>query len=166
MPDVPLMIRPAAPPDIEVLVSLRAHLLDGMSEASYASRTSEASRQWKAAYRPWLAQILEGGERSRIVVADRCGEVVGCATALIDHRPPAPDCLSGRSGWVQSVVVSPAWRGQGIAERLIRDLLQWFAECSVSKVMLETTPMAEMLYRKLGFVRSPESLLSFSGGRP
>ena len=159
-------IRPATPSDIEVLVELRTHLLDGASTASYASRTSEERLRWKAAYRDWLAPVLASGERARIVVADRDDEVVGCATGLIDPRPPAPDCLSGWCGWVQSVVVSPPCRRQGIAERLMHELLQWFADRGVTKVQLEATPAAEALYHKLGFVRSAEGLLSLSGGRP
>ncbi|RMR22675.1 hypothetical protein ALP90_02221 [Pseudomonas amygdali pv. ulmi] len=159
-------IRPATPSDIEVLVALRAHLLDGASTASYASRTSEERLRWKAAYRDWLKPVLAGGEHTRIAVADRDGEVVACATGLIDSRPPAPDCLSGWCGWVQSVVVSPPCRRQGMAERLMHELLQWFAERGVTKVLLETTPAAEALYRKLGFVRSVEGLLSLLGGRP
>lgn len=159
-------IRPATPSDIEVLVALRAHLLDGASTESYASRTSEERFRWKAAYRDWLAPVLAVGERARIIVADRDGEVVACATGLIDPRPPAPDCLSGWCGWVQSVVVSPPCRRLGIAEQLMRELLLWFTERGATKVLLETTPTAEALYRKLGFVRCVENLLSLSGGRP
>jgi len=158
-------IRPATPNDIEVLVALRAHLLDGATTASYASRTPEECCRWKVAYREWLTPVLTDGENVRIVVADRAGEVVACATGLIDARPPAPDCLSGWCGWVQSVVVSPPCQRQGIAERLMYDLLQWFTERGATKVLLETTSVAEALYRKLGFVRSAEGLLSLSGGR-
>ncbi|NWN46663.1 GNAT family N-acetyltransferase [Pseudomonas sp. MAFF 301514] len=159
-------IRPATPSDIEVLVALRAHLLDGTSTASYASRTPEERLSWKAAYRGWLEPVLACGERVRIVVAERNNEVVACATGLIYPRPPAPDCLSGWYGWVQSMVVSKPCRRQGIAEQLMHDLLQWFADRGVTKVQLETTPAAGALYRKLGFVRSAEDLLSLSGDRP
>lgn len=159
-------IRPATPSDIEVLVALRAHLLDGASTASYSSRTSEERLSWKAAYRDWLKPVLASDGRARIVVAERDHEVVACATGLISPRPPAPDCLSGWYGWVQSVVVSKPCQRQGIAERLMHELLQWFADRGVTKVQLETTPAAEVLYRKLGFVRSAEDLLNLSGARP
>lgn len=64
------------------------------------------------------------------------------------------------------MVVSKPCRRQGIAEQLMHDLLQWFADRGVTKVQLETTPAAGALYRKLGFVRSAEDLLSLSGDRP
>lgn len=166
MPNTSWTIRPAALPDIDALVSLRAYLLDGASEAAYTSRTPEESQRWKTAYRQWLAQALLDDERTRIVVAERKGEVLACATGLINLRPPAPDCLNGWCGWVQSVVVAPACRRQGVAERLMRELMQWFTERCVAKVLLETTLAAEALYRKLGFERSQEDLLIFAGGRP
>lgn len=166
MPKTAWTVRPAALADIDALVALRANLLDGASETSYVSRTPDESRRWKIAYQEWLAQMLPGDAQVRIVVAEQAGEVVACATGLIDRRPPAPDGLTGWCGWVQSVVVVPACRRQGIAERLMRELLQWFAGHGATKVLLETTPAAEALYRKLGFARSPEGLLSFVGGRP
>ncbi|UDM48807.1 GNAT family N-acetyltransferase [Cupriavidus sp. MP-37] len=165
MPKTSWTIRTAALPDIDALVSLRAHLLDGASAESYASRTPEESRRWKAAYRQWLIQVLVGDERTRVVVGEQGGEVLACATGLIDLRPPAPDCLNGWCGWVQSVVVAPVCRRQGIAERLMRELMQWFAGRGVAKVLLETTPAAQALYRRLGFVLSQEDLLIFAGDR-
>lgn len=158
-------IRPATLPDIDRLIALRAQLLDGASTASYASRTPEESRIWKAAYQAWLTEVLPDDTQVRIIVAEQAGEVEACATGLIDQRPPAPDSLTGWCGWVQSVVVASACRRQGVAERLMRELLRWFAERGAAKVLLETTPIAEKLYSKLGFTRSSEGLLSFVGGR-
>ncbi|MBV8604794.1 MAG: GNAT family N-acetyltransferase [Pelomonas sp.] len=154
-----LSIRRAVRGDVEALLSLRALLLDGGPASSYASRNAEEGRNWKAAYRHWLRRTLGSDGRARIVVAV-CGEaVVACATGIVDTRPPAPDCLGDRCGWVQSVVVAAKWRRQGVAERLLRALLQWFETRGVAKVVLESTPVALPLYRKLGFAPSHEPLL-------
>lgn len=158
-------VRPATLQDVNALIALRAQLLDGASNASYASRTAEESQSWKAAYQAWLTQVLPGDQQIRIVVAEQASKIVACATGLIDRRPPSPDSLSGRCGWVQSVVVAPAYQRQGIAKLLMCELLKWFSGRGATKVQLETTPAAETLYRKLGFKRSPEGLLSFVGGR-
>lgn len=166
MPITQLKIRSAARSDIDVLISLRAHLLDGAEGPGYASRNADESHRWKAAYRVWLSQVLEADDRTQIIVADNDGEVVGCATGIIDRRAPAPDCISGWCGWVQSMVVSPSWRRMGIAESLMHELLKWFSLMEVTKVVLESTHVAEAMYRKLGFSPNSERLLSFSGGRP
>ncbi|WP_316426031.1 GNAT family N-acetyltransferase [Klebsiella oxytoca] len=166
MPIKQLKIRSAVQSDIDILISLRAYLLDGTEGVGYSSRNAEESHRWKAAYRLWLSQVLETDDRTQIIVAENDGEVVGCATGIIDRRAPAPDCMSGWCGYVQSMVVLPLWRRMGIAERLMHELLQWFFMMKVTKVVLESTQVAEALYQKLGFSPHSERLFSLSGGRP
>ena len=85
--------------------------------------------------------------------------MLGCATAIIDQRAPAPGCLNGLSGWVQSVVVEPQWRNQGIARMLMQQLLRWFTNRGVGSVVLQSTEAAGTLYQALGFEISDERLL-------
>ncbi|MNV98584.1 putative acetyltransferase [compost metagenome] len=87
------------------------------------------------------------------------GQVLGCATAIINQRAPAPGCLNGLSGWVQSVVVAPQWRNRGIARQLMQHLLRWFAIRGVGSVALQSTEAAGTLYQALGFAVSDERLL-------
>ncbi|MBS1157604.1 MAG: putative acetyltransferase [Proteobacteria bacterium] len=166
MPGSQFSIRVASAADIETLVALRAQLIDRASEASYASRNADESLRWKIAYNEWLGQVLGVADHVRVLVAVNADGLIGCATGIVDCRPPAPDCLSGGCGWIQSVVVLRQWRRHGIAIGLMRDLLDWFTSRDVSKVVLEATSEAEILYQKLGFVRSPESLFVRDGGRP
>lgn len=67
--------------------------------------------------------------------------------------------LNGRSGWVQTVVVDPNWRGQGVGEKVMNYLLSWFQEQEVGKIVLQTTAVAKTLYGKLGFEETGEDLL-------
>lgn len=85
--------------------------------------------------------------------------VIACAIGIIDQRAPAVDTLNGLSGWVQSVVVSPQWQGNGLAIRLMHNLIFWFNEKDVRTIYLQTTPLAESLYRHLDFEDSGEKLL-------
>ncbi|MCY1446672.1 Acetyltransferase (GNAT) family protein [compost metagenome] len=87
------------------------------------------------------------------------GQLLGCATAIIDQRAPIPGCLNGLSGWVQSVVVEPQWRNRGIARQLMQQLLRWFANRGVGPVVLHSTEAAGTLYQTLGFATSDERLL-------
>ncbi|MBD3897200.1 GNAT family N-acetyltransferase [Halomonas sp. ML-15] len=159
--DLPfLIVRPATTADLDRLVRLRAYLLDG-TEAMYSSKTPEDSMRWRAAYRTWLNSHLKASSCVLVLAAEHkeSGEVLGCATAIIDQRAPAPGCLNGLSGWVQSVVVEPQWRNQGIARQLMQHLLRWFASCSVGSVVLQSTEAAGRLYQALGFAVSDERLL-------
>ncbi|HBO0349223.1 GNAT family N-acetyltransferase [Pseudomonas aeruginosa] len=155
-----LIVRPATLTDLTSLVELRAHLLDGTS-ASYSSKTPEESAQWRAAYRSWLSNRLNDSDCVQILAAEHkeSGQVLGCATAIIDQRAPAPGCLNGLSGWVQSVVVEPQWRNHGIARQLMQHLLRWFANRGVGSVVLQSTEAAGSLYQALGFTASDEHLM-------
>lgn len=166
MTRVSITIRPAEAGDVAHLVDLRGHLLDVASAASYASRSAAEREAWKASYASWVGEVHGTDDRVRIIVGEVEGEIVGCATGIVDRRPPAPDCISGWCGWVQSVVVAPSWRRQGVAGQLMHALMDWFAERSASKVVLEATHDAEQFYDKLGFVRSPEGLFTNGGARP
>lgn len=159
--DQPLLtVRPATVADLASLVELRAHLLDG-GAAIYSSKTPEDSARWRTAYRAWLTNRLSESDCVQILAAEHkeSGQVLGCATAIIDQRAPAPGCLNGLSGWVQSVVVEPQWRNQGIARMLMQHLLRWFANRGVGSVVLQSTEAAGTLYQALGFEISDERLL-------
>ncbi|MDH4607459.1 GNAT family N-acetyltransferase [Pseudomonas sp. BN102] len=153
-------VRPATLADLASLVEMRAHLLDGTS-ASYSSKTPKDSAQWRAEYRSWLSNRLNESDCVQILAAEHkeSGQVLGCATAIIDQRAPTPGCLNGLSGWVQSVVVEPQWRNRGIALQLMQHLLRWFANRGVGTVVLQSTEAAGRLYQALGFAVSDERLL-------
>lgn len=157
-------VRNATVADVAMLIELRAHLLDGTA-ASYSSRTPEGQARWRAAYRSWLSGTLGTSDNVHVLVLEHrdLGQVLGCAIGIIDVRAPTVATLNGLSGWVQSVVVAPQWRGKGGARLLMQQLLRWFDNREVASVVLQTTPGAEQLYLCLGFEVSTEHLLVRQG---
>lgn len=150
----------AASIDIDVLVELRKILLSN-SNTHYAAASSEQDSMWQDHYRKWLHHCIKSyRENIRIIVIrDSTQCVIACAIGIIDQRAPAVDTLNGLSGWVQSVVVSPQWQGNGLAIRLMHNLIFWFNEKDVRTIYLQTTALAESLYRHLEFEDSGEKLL-------
>ncbi|EAT0833913.1 GNAT family N-acetyltransferase [Salmonella enterica] len=146
--------------DIEGLIRLRKLLLsDG--DAHYSATSPEEDLAWQLHYQNWLIQKLNEptGNVRVVVVHDEAGNIIACATGILDERAPMPGILNGVQGWVQSVVVAPEWRGNGLASLLLTALFLWFSSREAGKVVLQTTPAGDALYRKLGFKNSGEDLL-------
>lgn len=160
MDDSLFTVRNATADDIAWLIELRAFLLDGTS-ATYSSRSPEDSARWRTAYKHWLTAHLGVHDSVQVLVAEHreSRQVVGCATGIIDLRAPTFANPNGLCGWVQSVVVGPQWRAQGIAKRLMDNLLRWFGNRDVATVALQTTEGASRLYERLGFTPTGECLL-------
>ncbi|WP_413043858.1 N-acetyltransferase family protein [Pseudomonas sp. YJ42] len=153
-------VRNATGEDTAALIELRALLLDGTG-ASYSSRSPEGTARWRAAYRNWLADNLGSNDSVRVLVAEHQAsrQIIGCATGIIDVRAPTSVNPNGLSGWIQSVVVAPQWRGHKVAKQLMQTLLRWYANRDVATVSLQTTDGAFRLYQTLGFSPSAERLL-------
>lgn len=156
----PAVARRATEADIERLIELRKHLLSG-GEGHYAAQSPEEENAWQTSYRSWLYENLRDNPRVLVAAAavEEESDIVACAIGIVDERAPMKGILNGRSGWIQTVVVEPQRRRQGIAEQVMEYVLEWFREQDVGKIVLQTTPDAKRLYRKLGFEETGEDLL-------
>jgi ribosomal protein S18 acetylase RimI-like enzyme len=143
--DKTMIIRPATEDDWEVLKELRlAALLDmptafGVSHAS-AAANSDAEWRDRAAGR--------GPARYLLALAD--GEALGMVAGIESTGPE----LTLIAMWV-----SPAFRGSGVAARLVEAVKTRAADGGHARVVLDVSPenaRAAAFYRKLGFSFLPE----------
>ncbi|MDX7991054.1 GNAT family N-acetyltransferase [Xenorhabdus littoralis] len=154
----PYRIRKAELKDIEQLILLRSLLLDG-THHSYSSSTLEEQNIWRENYRNWLIENLNKKEWLSILVTENHNDekLFGCVTGIIDYRAPAQDCLNGVSGWIQSMVVLPELQRNGIGIQLIQQIIAWFLERGIKKIILQSTREAEIFYTKIGFLKNDEN---------
>ncbi|MHA7846865.1 GNAT family N-acetyltransferase [Serratia sp. D1N4] len=162
MIDTPLNISctPAILEDIEGLVALRKILLSNGS-AHYAASSLTEDLAWQESYREWLNQCISARSKNiRLAVirdTEKC--LIGCAIGIVDQRAPMVDALNGLSGWIQSVVVAPQHCGKGFATLLTQHLFHWFGSLNVKTISLQTTPVAQSIYKRLGFESTGEESL-------
>jgi len=93
-----------------------------------------------------IERVLEGG--AFVLVARHDGEIVGMATMVV------VDALSGKTAHVEDVVVETAYRGRGIGERLMNELMALARAQGADAIALTSNPSREAanrLYRRLGF---------------
>lgn len=87
-----------------------------------------------------------------VLVADRCGEVVGYVYAGIE--PMSWMELREEAGFIHDVFVIESARGSGLAIALAEAAMQWLAERKMPRVLLWTAPQndaARRLFERLGF---------------
>lgn len=103
--------------------------------------------------------LREGIEQGRMVAVvaeenSNGGTIVSTAVGVRWYRLPSPSNQLGRGGYVQYVWTEPAFRGRGLARRVLDELIAWFREQGIVSVDLHATSVAESVYRSLGFAET------------
>lgn len=94
-----------------------------------------------------LQQVLQS-ESSFLYVAKEGDKILGTITLVVYKIP------TGKKAWIEDVVVDASERGKGIAEALIRHVLDVAHQNGIEKIALTSQPFrvaANNLYRKVGF---------------
>ena len=111
-------------------------------------------------YEPRLRDARDRAERAELLVAvdPASGELLGSVTFAAPGSPYA-DLAQGREGEFRMLAVSPAGRGRGIGEALVRACLERARDLGLPRVVMSTQRTmvhAHRIYERLGFVRTPE----------
>ena len=64
--------------------------------------------------------------------------------------------IAGQQGLVVNVFTERPYRRQGLARRLMQEVLQWAAFNGVASIVLHASPDGRALYEQLGFVPTSE----------
>jgi GNAT superfamily N-acetyltransferase len=119
-------------------------------------RPPERSAEIEAYTRAFLAaeepEIATGRHRYWIAEAD--GKAVACALLAWIVLPPNFAKCARKRGCVSSVYTVPEFRRQGIARRVMMDLLAWAEAEGLSRLILWASDMGRPLYVDLGFIPS------------
>lgn len=87
-------------------------------------------------------------ENIRLVVVKDDDKIIGVATLYIQQK------LGGKNGIVEDVVVSGDYRGQGLGEKLMREVIEIARNEKLKSISLTSRPQrvaAHKLYQKVGF---------------
>lgn len=75
--------------------------------------------------------------------------------------PKLPSLCRPTTGWihVKNVFVTPAARGNGLAEQMLRAMIAWGTTNGIERYQLTARPTARSLYERLGFTAPDERLM-------
>jgi GNAT superfamily N-acetyltransferase len=157
-------IRRAIAADAGVLARHRAEMFRDMGELPDGLRDTlvEAARAYftqaiaDGRYVGWVAEL-----------EDQSGAIVAGAGLQLRELLPRPDragerLVRGPQGLVLNVYTERAWRRGGVADALMRELLQWCRGNGIESVVLHASDEGRPLYEKLGF--TPTNEMRYDGG--
>jgi ribosomal protein S18 acetylase RimI-like enzyme len=154
-------VRQAGAADIPVLAHHRAAMFRDMGQL--ASHQEESLKRATAAY---LREALPRGEYFAWVAEDQEARPSTIGGAGVQLRPILPrpgmataDLELGPEAIVLNVYVEPAWRRRGVAEALMRALLNALAARDIRRIVLHASAEGRRLYERLGFVPTNEMRL-------
>jgi ribosomal protein S18 acetylase RimI-like enzyme len=158
--DESFAVRPATVDDIPHLAHHRAAMFRDMG--ALASDQEDALRSATASY---LQDALENTEYLGWV-AEATGtlSIIGGAGAQIRSilprpRPGSEELERGPEAIVLNVYVEPAWRRRGVADALMRAVLDGLAARGIRRIVLHASDEGRRLYERLGFVATNEMRL-------
>ena len=148
-----ITIRRATAADVPDLIRLRRIMFEAMG---WSDETQlDAAGTASAAH---FAESIPDGEFHGWVAVTSAGEVVSSGGLIVDQHLPTPGNLSGRVGYVLNVVTDSQYRRQGIARRVMQEMLEWLAAQDIQRVVLHTSDQGRSLYESLGFVPMPNEM--------
>lgn len=137
--------------DIEELVELRL----GYLSEDFGELSDEQRREISAELVPYLRFHL--GRDLRVTVA-RTDECIACtAWLLLVDKPPSPRFPHGRTGVLFNVFTRSTHRRQGLARRVMQELLDDARTMGLDVVELHATDDGYELYKSLGFADDSSS---------
>lgn len=142
-------VRAATVQDVETLVRLRIEMFREMGWLTGSVTEADlitASREYFSAMIParrffaWLA-------------ADD-GKIVGSSGLIFLCKPPTPDNMSGREGYIMNMYTLPEYRRRGVATALLGECVRFARSMGAGRLSLHASSLGKPVYQKFGFVDS------------
>ncbi len=131
--------------DIPELVRLRImYMID-----DFGSITDEEKEGMEKQLPDYFEREL--GKKLIAFVARAEGRLVAAAYLLIIEKPANPYFLNGLDSEVLSVFTEEDYRGRGICSNLMKKMVDYARQHSISRIDLKATEEGYPIYKKLGF---------------
>lgn len=103
-------------------------------------------------------EYFAAGDQTTILALEQ-GQVIGCATLCYTPMMPTFSHPTGKRAHLMNVYTREQYRRQGIAARMMEQLIQEARGRGVTEISLDATESGRPLYEKLGFMASQECMV-------
>jgi GNAT superfamily N-acetyltransferase len=154
-------LRRAGPGDLDLLVQHRRKMWEEIG----GRPESELDRA-DPIYRRWARRELEAHHLIAFVVEGPDGRPAGSGAVWLVPTQPRPGPLGRpRMPYLMSMYTDPAYRGHGVASRIVRATVRWARREGYARVFLHASAMGRSVYARLGFVPGNEMRLDLAPPR-
>lgn len=149
--------RQARQADIKTLINMRMAYLQEDYSVIIEEERAQLNNQLPNYFKQHLNKDLKA-----YIALDK-GKIVAVALLLIIEKPANPSFLTGKIGNVLNVYTMPEYRKQGIASRLMGQMICDAKLLELSYIELKATKMGRSLYEDLGFesVQSSYTIMQY-----
>ena len=144
-------IRRATVEDISIIVHHRKMMFTDMGLDDHA-----LIDRMEAPFRVWLAERLANRTYHGWFAVGVDGQVIGGAGLWIYNWIPSPLAPQTARGYILNVYTEPGHRQQGIARRLVEEILEYCREQGLKNVLLHASAQGRPIYESLGFEQTNE----------
>ncbi|MDI6895485.1 MAG: GNAT family N-acetyltransferase [Bacillota bacterium] len=142
-------VRAATVQDVETLVRLRIEMFREMGWLTGSVTEADlitASREYFSAMIP--------AKRLFAWLAADDGKIVGSSGLIFLCKPPTPDNMSGREGYIMNMYTLPEYRQRGVATALLGECVRFARSMGAGRLSLHASSLGKPVYQKFGFVDS------------
>jgi len=120
--------------------------------ADIGGRTPRELAAHDRVYVRWARKRIRTGELRAFVVENPEGRTVGSGAIWLQPQQPRPGRLA-RQAWpyIMSMYTEPAFRGRGVASRLVDVMVRWATEHRYPRIFLHASKMGRPVYARAGF---------------
>ena len=144
--------------DIDALTGMRlAMLFDG---------TDRCEELKEAVGRNSKEYMVDGMQSKSFIawVAASDDELVGMVGLALFRLPPNDWCPNGKTAYIGNMFTMPAFRGKGIASKLLSLIVDEAKSYGCERILLNTTDMGRTLYENYGFENAPTAMAYYPFG--
>lgn len=140
-----MKIREANAEDMQQIVQLRMNLFVEVGAISH----EDAAPELKA---KTLRYFQENTNVTKSWVAEVSGKIVAMGTLSLFVRPPYPENLLGKEGYLLNMYTLPEFRKKGCGRGILENILAYARREQLGKVWLHASAVGRTLYEKAGFI--------------